>query len=66
MVGRLGLSSVTDDLTVLPIEQSGDLPEILYSNFDFGTYGLVAVGPTGVVVTDPAGTQIWFGAPAAN
>lgn len=66
VVGRLGLSSVTDDLTVLPIEQSGDLPEILYSNFDFGTYGLVAVGPTGVVVTDPAGTQIWFGAPAAN
>ena len=64
--GELRLRTIDDGFAVSSIDQSGDVPQLLYLNGGLGTYGMVALGPTGVVVTNADGTQIWFGTPSAK
>jgi hypothetical protein len=65
--GKLGLRTIEDGFALVSVNQGGDVPELLYSNWGGGTtYGLVALGPTGVVVTNADGSQLWFGTPSAE
>jgi hypothetical protein len=63
--GKLGLRTIEDGFALVSVNQGGDVPELLYSNWGGGTtYGLVALGPTGVIVTNADGSQLWFGTPS--
>jgi hypothetical protein len=64
-LGELRLRTIDDDFAILSVDQSGDVPQLVLSNGGFGPYGMVAVGPTGVVVTDADGGQLWFGTPSS-
>ncbi len=66
--GKLGLRTINDGFATVSVDQSGDVPELLYSRGDSvpGPYGMVALGPTGVVVTNGDGSQLWFGTPSAQ
>lgn len=64
-VGNLSLQSFGNDSALYTLQQSGDVPSISYwGKTTYEPYGRVAVGPTGVVVTD--GTQLWIGIPSAD
>ena len=65
-IGGLRLRTVDDGFAVVSIDESGDVPQLVYSNGGMGTYGLVALGPTGAVVTNADGSQLWFGTPSAQ
>jgi len=61
------IRTVDGDASAISLYQSGDVPRIGLSNWDFPEpYGMVAIGPTGLVVTSADGTQRWFGVPSAN
>jgi len=64
--GKLGLQTIDDGFRLVSVAQSGDVPQLLYSNWDWGPYGMVALGPTGAVLTNAAGSQLWFGTPSAK
>jgi hypothetical protein len=65
--GQLGLRTIDDGFRLVSVAQSGDVPQLLYSNWGGGTtYGMVALGPTGVLVTNADGSQLWFGTPSAE
>ena len=64
-VGHLSLQTFDADYTLVNLRQSGAQPSISYMGTGMGEpYGLVAVGPSGVVVTD--GHQLWMGTPSAS
>jgi hypothetical protein len=64
--GTLGLKTIDDSFTLVPVGQTGDLPDLVYWDGGYGPYGMVALGPTGVVVTSADGSQLWFGTPATK
>jgi hypothetical protein len=65
--GKLGLQTIDDGFSLVSVNQSGDVPELLYSNWGGpNSYGMVALGPTGVVLTNADGSQLWFGTPSAK
>jgi hypothetical protein len=64
--GKLGLQTINGSSALVSIGQTGDVPELVYWNGYYGPYGMVAVGPTGVVVTSADGSQLWFGTPATK
>jgi hypothetical protein len=64
--GQLGLRTIDDGFRLVSVAQSGDVPQLLYSNWGGSTYGMVALGPTGVVLTNADGSQLWFGTPSAD
>jgi hypothetical protein len=57
---HLSLQTFDADYALVTMRQSGNPPSIP----NFPSYGLVAVGPSGVVVTD--GHQLWMGTPSAS
>jgi hypothetical protein len=63
--GQLRLRTIDDNFAMVSVAQTGTVPELLYSNSDY-PYGMVAIGPTGVVVTSVDGSQLWFGTPSAQ
>jgi hypothetical protein len=63
---NLRLRTIDDGFAVVAVDQSGEVPHLVYSNWGGPTYGLVALGPTGVVVTNTDGSQLWFGTPSAE
>ena len=64
-VGQLSLQTFDADYTLVNLRQSGAQPSISYMGTGMDEpYGLVAVGPSGVVVTD--GHQLWMGTPSAS
>jgi hypothetical protein len=66
VLGDLGLRTIDDGFAVVSMAQSGDVPQLVYSNWYYGPYGMVALGPTGVVATNAGGSQLWFGSPSAK
>ena len=64
--GKLGLQTIDDNSALVSVGQTGDVPELVYWDGYYGPYGMVAVGPTGVVVTSADGSQLWFGTPATK
>jgi hypothetical protein len=62
----LQMRTVDDDFALVSISQSGNVPSLVYSSWDIFTCGVVALGPTGVVVTTADGSQLWFGTPSAD
>jgi hypothetical protein len=64
--GKLGLQTIDGSFVTRSVVQTGDVPEIKYSNWDYGPYGMVAIGPTGVVLANADGSQIWFGTPSSQ
>jgi hypothetical protein len=64
--GQLGLQTIDDNSALVSVGQTGDIPDLVYWNGYYGPYGMVAVGPTGVVVTSADGSQLWFGTPSAK
>jgi hypothetical protein len=64
-VSHLSLQTFDDNYALVTLRQSGNQPSISYMGSPmYDGYGLVAVGPSGVVVTD--GHQLWMGTPSAN
>jgi len=64
-VSHLSLQTFDADYALVTLRQSGNQPSISYMGSPMGDgYGLVAVGPSGVVVTD--GHQLWMGTPSAG
>src|ERR1035437_5682710 len=64
-VSHLSLQTFDDNYALVTLRQSGNQPSISYMGSPMGDgYGLVAVGPAGVVVTD--GHQLWMGTPSAS
>ncbi len=64
--GKLGLQTINDSSALISVGQTGEVPELVYWDGYYGPYGMVAVGPTGVVVTSADGSQLWFGTPATK
>lgn len=64
--GELVLHTFDDGFALVSVGQSGDVPQLVYSNVSTGSYGMVALGPTGVVLTNADGSQLWFGTPSAK
>ena len=65
--GPLGLRTIDEGFQLLSLGQTGSVPDLLYRNWDGPyAYGMVALGPTGIVVTNADGSQLWFGAPSAQ
>jgi len=64
--GKLGLQTINGSSALVSIGQTGDAPELVYWDGYYGPYGMVAVGPTGVVVTSADGSQLWFGTPTTK
>jgi len=64
--GPLLLRTIDDSFAVSSVIQTGDVPNLVYYQGGNYTYGLVAIGPTGVVVTNADGSQLWFGTPSAK
>jgi hypothetical protein len=64
--GPLTLRTFNSHFGLETVNQIGSLPSIAYQAWSsysmFDSFGHVAVGPTGVVVTD--GTQLWLGLPS--
>jgi hypothetical protein len=60
------LRTIDDSFAVSSVIQTGDVPNLVYYQGGNYTYGLVAIGPTGVVVTNADGSQLWFGTPSAK
>ena len=61
-LGELRLRSIDDHFDLVSVSQHGDVPRLEYSiGWGDFAFGLVAVGPTGVVVTNADGSRIWFG-----
>jgi hypothetical protein len=65
-LGDLRLHTFDDSFALVSVGQSGAVPQLVYPSGGMGRYGLVALGPTGVVVTNADGSQIWFGTPSAK
>jgi hypothetical protein len=65
-IGDLRLRAFDNRFALVSVDQSGDVPHLVYSNGSGLAYGLVALGPTGVVTTNADGSQLWFGAPSAG
>jgi hypothetical protein len=63
---ELRLRTIGDDFGVVSVGQTGDVPKLVYSDWDGFSYGICALGPTGVVVTTGNGSQLWFGTPSAG
>jgi hypothetical protein len=67
-LGHLSLQTFDANYALVTLQQSGNQPSIPNSNadplFSVLPYGLVAVGPSGVVVTD--GHQLWMGTPSVS
>jgi hypothetical protein len=62
---HLSLQTFDADYALVTLRQSGNQPSISYVGSPMSDgYGLVAVGPSGVVVTD--GHQLWMGTPSAS
>jgi hypothetical protein len=63
----LNIRTIGSDFRLIPVSQTGtSVPDLVYRNWDGPyAYGMVAVGPTGVVVADADG-PIWFGTPSAE
>ena len=63
----LNIRTIGSDFRLDPVSQTGtSLPDLVYQNWDGPyAYGMVAVGPTGVVVANADG-PIWFGIPSAE
>jgi hypothetical protein len=61
----LQLKVFNDSFNLLPLSQSGDVPQLVFpADMVPLEFGLVAVGPTGVVVANGDGSCTWFGAPS--
>jgi hypothetical protein len=60
----LRIRTFDENFALVTVNQTGASPYGLYPNWVFGTYGLVALGPTGIVATNDDGTQLWFGLPS--
>jgi hypothetical protein len=65
-VAQLRIRTIDDHFAVLSVSQGGEVPSLAYQLPDSFAYGLVAVGPTGVVVSSGDGTRLWFGSPSTN
>ena len=64
-VSHVSLQTFDDSYALVTLRQGGNLPSISFMGSPMAdSYGLVALGPSGVVVTD--GHQLWMGAPAAG
>jgi len=64
-VSHLSLQTFDADYALVTLRQSGNQPSIPSPDPGMSVpYGLVAVGPSGVVVTD--GQQLWMGTPSAS
>ena len=63
----LNIRTIGSDFRLVPVAQTGtSVPDLVYQNWDGPyAYGMVAVGPTGVVVANADG-PIWFGTPSAE
>jgi hypothetical protein len=64
--GPLTVRTLDDNFGLATVKQTGELPNILYSNPGGYSYGMVAIGPTGVVVKSSDGGQLWYGKPSAG
>jgi hypothetical protein len=62
----LNIRTIGSDFRLVPVVQTGSsVPDLVYQNWEGPyAYGMVAVGPTGVVVANADG-PIWFGTPSA-
>jgi hypothetical protein len=58
------LYTIDDNFSSTAIIASGDVPDIAAVNYY--DYGIIAVGPAGVVVTKADGSQMWLGVPSAE
>jgi hypothetical protein len=63
----LNIRTIGRDFRLVPVAQTGtSVPDLVYQNWEGPyAYGMVAVGPTGVVVADADG-PVWFGTPSAE
>jgi len=63
----LNIRTIGSDFRLDPVSQTGtSVPDLVYQNWEGPyAYGMVAVGPTGVVVANADG-PIWFGTPSAE
>ncbi len=66
VAGKLEIQTIDDRPALAPVSQTGDVPQLIYWDGYYGPYGMVAAGPTGVVVTTADGSQLWFGTPATK
>ena len=64
--GKLGLQTIDDSSALISVGQTGDVPVLVYWDGYYGPFGMVAVGPTGVVVTSADGSELWFGTPTTK
>jgi hypothetical protein len=63
----LDIRTIGSNFRLVTVGQTGSVPDLVYRNWDGPyAYGMVALGPTGVVVTNADGTHIWFGTPSAE
>jgi hypothetical protein len=65
-VSELRLRTIDDHFALTTVSQNGDVPKLAYQLPSAFQYGLVAVGPTGVVVSSGDGSRLWFGSPSTN
>ena len=63
----LNIRTIGSDFRLVPVSQTGtSVPNLVYQNWEGPyAYGMVAVGPTGVVVANADG-PVWFGTPSAQ
>ena len=64
---KILMRSIDDNFALVPIAQKGSVPSRIGSvdwTMNPSSYGLLAIGPTGVLVTNATGTRLWFGEPS--
>ena len=60
------LRTIDDAFDLVTVGQSGDLPQFGNSTASGSSYGLVALGPTGIVATNGDGSRLWLGKPSSG